>query len=128
MISMRPWPNAPRDCLLLSTPCSEVTCVASSVMFFCALSMTASRSLSFCRFSVVLCLVFSVFVFSAQTAEPVRDRIEPLIDGVLKLRLAAGEHADHGFEPRRRIGLRPRQFGHDRRLRLGGMARPPQHK
>ncbi len=54
--SMRPWPNAPRVCLLDSTLGSDVTCEARSVMFFCALSITASRSLSFCRFSVV-CLV-----------------------------------------------------------------------
>ena len=53
-------------------------------------------------------------------AEPVRDRIEPLIDRVLQLRLAVADHADHGFEPRRGIGLRPRQFGHHRGLRIAG--------
>ena len=40
-----PWPKAPRDCLLASTFCRIVTCVARSVMFFCAVSITASRSL-----------------------------------------------------------------------------------
>src|SRR5215831_4478129 len=53
MNSMRPWPKAPRCCLLASTLCSEVTCDAKSVMFRCALSMTASRSLSLCRLSTV---------------------------------------------------------------------------
>jgi hypothetical protein len=48
-------------------------------MFFCALSMTASRSLSFCRFSVV--------------------------DGVLQLALALGQQPDHGLEPRGGIGV-----------------------
>ena len=47
------WPNAPRACLLLSTLCSDVTCEARSVMFFCALSITTRRSLSFCRLSTV---------------------------------------------------------------------------
>ena len=50
---MRAWPKAPRACLLASTAVSEVTCEDRSVMFFCALSMTASRSLSFCRLSTV---------------------------------------------------------------------------
>ena len=50
---MRPWPKAPRLCLFDSTLCSEVTWVASSVMFFCAPSITASRSLSFARLSAV---------------------------------------------------------------------------
>ncbi len=54
---MRAWPKAPRACLLESTALSELTCEDSSVMFFCALSMTASRSLSRCRLSTVCCPV-----------------------------------------------------------------------
>src|SRR5262249_44157606 len=51
-------PNAPLAegaalLLVASTLCSEVTCDAKSVMFRCALSMTASRSLSLCRLSTV---------------------------------------------------------------------------
>jgi hypothetical protein len=56
--SMRNWPKAPRDCLLARTPCSEVTSLASAVMFFCALSITASRSCSFCKLSAVCWVVF----------------------------------------------------------------------
>ena len=109
---MRPWPNAPRDCLLASTPCSDVTWVASSVMFFCARSMTASRSLSFCRFSVVLCLVFSSELPSRCETESSRS-----LTVCCELRLALGEQADHGLEPRRRVGLRAAEFGHHRVFR-----------
>ena len=84
--SIRHWPNAPRDCLLASTPCSDVTWVARSVIFFCARSITASRSASFCRFSDVLLL--GLF---ERIAEAMRDRIEPLVDGALELRLAIGQ-------------------------------------
>jgi hypothetical protein len=65
--------------------------------------------------------------FLKRIAEPVRNRIEPLIDRVLQLGLAAGEHADHGFEPRRGIDLRAGQFGHDSGLRIRAIARPPEH-
>ncbi len=47
-------------------------------------------------------------------AEPVRHRIEPLVDGMAEMVLRLGEQADHGLEPRRRVGLRPRQVGHGR--------------
>ena len=50
---MRAWPNAPRDCLLERIFCRPTIWVDSSVMFFCALSMTASRSCTWRRLSVV---------------------------------------------------------------------------
>jgi hypothetical protein len=60
-------------------------------------------------------------------AKPVRDRIEALIDGMGELRLALGEHADHGLEPHRGIGLRPGEFRHHRVLGRRGFAGAPKH-
>ena len=60
-------------------------------------------------------------------AKPVRDRIEALVDGVGELRLALGEHADHGLKPRRRVGLRAREFRHHRVLGRRGIAGAPKH-
>ncbi len=91
-------------------------------MFFCARSMTASRSPSFCRFSAVLCLVFSSELPSRCETE-----FEPLVDGVRELRLALGQQSDHGFEPRRRVSMRARQLGHHRVLGGCRLARAPQH-
>ena len=88
---MRPCPNAPRACLLASTSCSDVTCEVSSVRFFCALSMTASRSLSLSQD----CRPCALVVVSHRLPEPVRHRIEPLVDGVLELRLRLGEELAH---------------------------------
>src|SRR6266567_2013575 len=58
--SMRPWPNAPRACLLASTSRSEVTWLLRSVRFFWALSMTASRSCRCRRLSTVCRVVVSM--------------------------------------------------------------------
>ena len=55
-----------------------------------------------------------------------RDRIQPVIDRVLQLRLAVTDHADHGLEPRRGIGLSAGQFRHHRGLRVRALPRPPQ--
>ena len=59
-------------------------------------------------------------------AEPVRDRIEPLVDRVLNLRLPIGQHSDHRLKPRRAVTLRLHQFGNDRGLGIGRAAGPPQ--
>ena len=70
-------------------------------MFFCARSMTASRSASFCRFSVGALL--GLF---QRIAEPVRDRIEALVDAcAASCDWPLRQHADHGLEPRRGFGL-----------------------
>ncbi len=60
-------------------------------------------------------------------AEPVRNRIQPLVDRVLKLRLAVGQHPDRAFEPRRRLGLRPCEIGKRRALCRCGLAGTQQH-
>ena len=53
--SMRPWPKAPRDCLLARMLVSVVTCPARSEMFCCAASSTARRS---CRRFRLSCVFF----------------------------------------------------------------------
>jgi len=40
----------------------------------------------------------------------VRDRVEPFIDGAVKLGLAAGEHVPHRLDAHRSLGLQPRQL------------------
>ena len=60
-------------------------------------------------------------------AEPVRHRLEPLVDRGLQLRLAVAEHPDHGFEALPGGALRLRQFGHDGGLRLRRIAAAPEH-
>src|SRR5918994_6407868 len=54
MLSMRIWPKAPRACLLARISCSETILVERSVKFFCAVSITASRSFSLAIDSCVL--------------------------------------------------------------------------
>ena len=106
MISMRAWPNAPRGCLLESTLCSEVTCVASSVMFFWASSITASRSLQLLQ--AVDGLLREVV---HRLTEPVRHRIEPLVDHAAEVRLAPGQQVAHRLDAGRRLRLQARQLG-----------------
>ena len=60
-------------------------------------------------------------------AEPVRHRIEPLVDGVLKLRLPLAQHLDHGLEALPGGALRLRQLGHDGGLRLRRISAAPEH-
>jgi hypothetical protein len=50
--------------------------------------------------------------FLERIAKPVRDRIKTLVDRMGKLRLAFRQHADHGFEPRGRFGLRAAKRHH----------------
>ena len=57
-------------------------------MFFCARSITASRS---CELLQIL--GGALLGLLQRIAEPVRNRIEPLVDRVLELRLAVGQHA-----------------------------------
>ena len=71
-------------------------------MFFCARSMTASRSASFCRFSDVLCLVFS-----SESPRRCETEFEPLIDGALQLRLAVGQKPDRALEACGGVRLSP---------------------
>ena len=47
-------------------------------------------------------------------AQPMRDRIEPLVDGMGELRLAFRQHADHGLKPRGGLGLRVPERHHRR--------------
>ena len=54
MASMRNWPKAARACLLARISCRLTMLVESSVRFRCAVSMTASRSLSLAIDSWVL--------------------------------------------------------------------------
>ena len=91
-------------------------------MFFCAVSMTASRSCSFCRCSVV-CAV----VFCSESPSRCETELEPLVDCGLQLRLAVAEHPDHGFEALPRGALRLRQLGHDGGLRLRWSTAAPEH-
>ena len=60
-------------------------------------------------------------------AKPVRDRIEALVDGMGELRLAFGQHADHGLKPRCGVRLRPGEFRHHRVLGRRGFAGAPKH-
>ena len=104
---MRPWPNAPRACLLASTSRSEVTCEARSVMFFCAPSITASRSFSFCRFATVCCVERL-----HRLADAMGHGVEPFGDGARKLRLPAGDHLAHGVHAACGVGLDAGELRH----------------
>ena len=70
---MRPWPKAPRRCLLSNTFCSDVTVVARSVIFFCALSITASRACNCCKWSVVF--LVEVFIDSPRFCVTASSRV-----------------------------------------------------
>ena len=117
---MRAWPNAPRACLLESTSRSDVTCVDRSVMFFCALSITASRSCSFCSRSTVW-----LRGVGHRLADPLRHGVEPLVDEPRKLGLPARQHLAHGLDAAGGLGLDLRHFGHAllQLLRLHGACR-----
>ena len=83
MASMRIWPKAPRACLLARISWRETMLVDRSVRFFCAVSITASRSLSlaigFMRLARGLGQV---------GADAVGDAVEPLVDGPRDVALA----------------------------------------
>ena len=64
-------------------------------MFFCAWSITASRSLSFCRLSVV-CLV----AVCIEVPRCCGDGVEPLVHRALQLRLRLGQQLAHRLDPR----------------------------
>ena len=57
-----------------------------------------------------------------------RYRIQPLVDRVLNLRLAIGQHLDHRLEARGRLALGLLQFRERRRRGVSEIARPPQRK
>ena len=88
-------------------------------MFFCALSMTASRSLSFCRFSAV-CLVAVCIDWPRCCG----DRIEPLVDRALQLACARPAVSPIGLQAAGGLGLDPRQVG-ELRVGLRCVGRPP---
>jgi len=69
-------------------------------MFFCALSMMASRSLSLCRRSIV-CWVLG----RHRLVEAVRDRGQAVGNRARKLGLAAAQGFAHGAEAADRLGL-----------------------
>ena len=76
-------------------------------MFFCAPSITASRSLSF---GEVLHRVLRRGLH--RLADAVRHRVEPFGHRARKLRLPAGEHLAHGVHAPRGVGLDARDLGH----------------
>ena len=94
-------PKAPRACLLLSTFCRSTTWLDNSAMFFCAASITASRS----RRSVRVWPACSALALQAladpvlQAAQPLVQlgrqrallRLQPLGEGVLRGRLLGGQ-------------------------------------
>ena len=72
----------------------RVTWAASSVMFFCALSITASRACSCCKWSVVF-----LVVVCHRLAEVLAHRVEPRVDRLLQLAVRALQPAAHVVEP-----------------------------
>ena len=94
-------PKAPRACLLLSTFCRSTTWLDNSTMFFCAASITASRSRSSVRALARLLGVGLQGLADAvlQAAQPLVQlgrqrallRLQPLGERVLRGRLLGGQ-------------------------------------
>ncbi len=93
--------------MLASTSRSDVTCEATSVMFFCAPSMTARRSL---QLGEVRHRVLGLRCIDW----PMRwvDGIEPLGDRARELRLPARQHLAHRLHAAGGLGLDARDLGH----------------
>ncbi len=131
MISMRPWPNAPRACLLLSTLCRVVTCEAR-------LGDVLLRAVDHDQaFVELLQALRGVLAGRAhRVAEVMRDRVEALVDRARKLGLSLadaaghfgltpGQHVAHHLDAHRGLGLQPRHLGH---LPFGRLAVAPPHR
>ena len=103
--SIRPWPKAPRVCLLERIDCSDTISPDSDVIVDCALSITASRSCSLLSPSSVLARV-------SCKACPTRwlVDIQPLIDQPRQVRGARSEDFRHGLHASGHFGLYAHQI------------------
>ena len=106
---MRPWPKAPRSCLLASTLWQRGDLGGE---FGDVLLRAVDDGEPLVELLQILGGVLRGLL--QRIAEPVRDRIEPLVDRLLQLRLALLQRSDHALQPRHRVALLPRQIGHDR--------------
>ena len=104
---MRPWPNAPRACLLASTWRSEVTCEdeVGEVLLRVVDDGEPLVELGEVRHRALGLLLHRL-------AEAMRHRIEPLGDRARQLRLTAGQHLAHGVHAAGRLGLHAHDLGH----------------
>ena len=130
---MRPWPNAPRACLLASTSRSEVTCEERSVRF---LLRIVDDGEPFVELGEVRHRALGLLLH--RLAEAMRHGIEPLGYRARQLRLTAGQHLAHGVHAAGRVGLHADDLGHPlfelsgvqvvaRRLDPAGTRRARQH-
>ena len=125
IISIRPWPNAPR-CLLVGEHALQRRDLRGEIGD--VLLRAVDRHQAFVELLQALDGVLPGR--RHRVAEVVRHRIEPLVDRTRQLGLsradterelilAAGQHVPHHLDPHRGLGLEARNLGH---LAFGGLA------